>query len=371
VVVITLRHALAVLVLASCNRAAPRAAPDAAASVVADATATPLASAKRDASAMAVIGPAERRAYAAALREGRKHTLAKNYPAAITAFTQALKAVPEDGRAYSERGYARYLAGDYDAADDDLEVAVAAIDGDDKKLLAQVEFNLGLVNDASEHKGVAAGHFHRSYDLNPTDAARKRMGGCPVTSGPPTIKLFANKMEAINTLGDADADYVPATDAAGAYVHQRADATGVGTDVLVPIDGGRLARVDVGSIMMWHCGSMGEIDITRESDVWKVVYQAHRASMSQGLCMCDDDVCSPSYGADHSNPPCKCDSPFCPMVCGGADNPEGTYSETYVDAKTGVGLGSFELDHDYLGSGVKLEVDLVKRTFTAAGLGCN
>jgi hypothetical protein len=57
------------------------------------------------------------------------------------------------------------------------------------------------------------------------------------------------------------------------------------------------------------------------------------------------------------------------MVCGLAGQPDGTHLEAYIDAKSGAGIGEFEVDHDYV-DGVRLDADLVTGKLTATGAGC-
>lgn len=309
----------------------------------------------------AATGPteAERQAYAAALVEGRKATLAKSYKAAVDAFTRALAAIPRDGRALSERGYAHFLDKDYGHAETDFEFALASIATTDKKLLAQVEYNLGLVAEAQEHPGVAAGYFHRSYELNPTDAAKKRMGACPVTQSVPAVNVFASRAAAEST-GGAPLEALDGV--AGAFTQP----TGNGTaNVLVPIDGGALARVEVGIFGVWRCGYLAEITAERSSDTWKIVYQAYRG-MTTMVCWCDGVMCDNTGSDPSAGPPCKCD-PYCPLICAaGADEPKGQHIEVYLDAKTGAGLAKFDVDHEYLAQ-VTLHADVAKRTFSVSG----
>ncbi|MEZ4465185.1 MAG: hypothetical protein R3F43_12000 [bacterium] len=58
---------------------------------------------------------AARQAWRAGLRDGRKAHQAKDYAGAIQGFDRALAAFPDDPRALSERGWARFQAGDLPA----------------------------------------------------------------------------------------------------------------------------------------------------------------------------------------------------------------------------------------------------------------
>lgn len=144
--------------LACCRKdEAPRAAPLAAPSVSAlpppgaSSHAAPTASAPRPRPApsgsapTALEGPAREQAerYVRALGRGRIATGKKQFPAAIKAFDEALAAQPGDARALAERGYARLLADDLDAAEKDLH---AALDHHpEKAVLSAAVFNLSLI----------------------------------------------------------------------------------------------------------------------------------------------------------------------------------------------------------------------------------
>lgn len=117
--------------------------------------------------------------YLKALAAGRRATRAAQYAAAISAFDQALQAHPNDPRAFAERGHASYLNKHYDQAEGDL--ARAAQGTDDRRLRAQVFYNLGLVREALGRDGTSA--FALSNFLNATAAAKKKLAGkerCPV-----------------------------------------------------------------------------------------------------------------------------------------------------------------------------------------------
>lgn len=321
-------------------------------------------------------GPAERSAYARGLAEGRKLTVEKDYAGAVAAFTCALGAIPGDGRALAERGYARLLAQDLDLAMDDFASSLAAIAADDKELRAQVEFNIGLVyeqrgfkNDASARK-LAAIHFLRSHELHATEAAREHIAesNCPVAAITPTITTYASFDEAVAKIRAQFPD-VSFDDRGELDVHARLVEVNKHGRVLLPLEAGRVARVDVGMTGTWNCGVLGEVVVSRRFDVYRVVYQAHRGGMSPGLCACDDGVVCSGRDETSELPKCKCDAPVCPLVCGGADEPEGWHIESYVDAKTGTGLFQVELDHDQLAK-VKLDVDVAARRFGVSGPSC-
>ena len=110
---------------------------------------------------------------------GRVSTRAGHFEAAQEAFSRALTMKPEDARAYSERGYAAYLAKEYDKARDDLRQAAERTK--ERVLRAQIFFNLGLVHEALKTDATAA--FALSNFLRPTVAVQKKLAGkssCPV-----------------------------------------------------------------------------------------------------------------------------------------------------------------------------------------------
>lgn len=181
------RTAALVLVLAACSRRAAPARADADASAppppdtgahalvtAADAAATPT---KRGAPATADEIAKQRRVVSAIAR-GRKETAAKRYPAAIAAFDEAVAVNPSDARALAERGYARLLEGrDLPAAAADLHEAAAL--ATDKKLLSQIWFNLGLVEESTSGDNAKT-DFWMANHLAPSAAARAKLGGKPV-----------------------------------------------------------------------------------------------------------------------------------------------------------------------------------------------
>ena len=178
--------------VAACHggHAAPKPEDDGAAASTVTATATSTATASAaaplDASALGVVDRAAYAAYTSALVRGRRATIAKKWADAKAAFTDALRARPNDKRALAERGYAELLAGDTDAARTDLE---AARDTDDNALAAQAWFNLGLLG--QDKDGGASddtlADFWFSNQLHPSAAARAKIAGrsiCPVSIDP-------------------------------------------------------------------------------------------------------------------------------------------------------------------------------------------
>nr|HEX4318367.1 tetratricopeptide repeat protein [Kofleriaceae bacterium] len=120
------------------------------------------------------------------MRRGRKATDAKHYDDAIAAFTDALAAKPEDARALGERGYARLLgagANPIDLRDAEHDLDAAAQRTHDAKLLSEVWFNRGLVEDKRDEHDNAIVDFYLANQLRPTKAAAAKLAGqtvCPV-----------------------------------------------------------------------------------------------------------------------------------------------------------------------------------------------
>jgi hypothetical protein len=111
------------------------------------------------------------------MAQGRFATTKKSFATAITAFDHALEAMPDDARAYAERGYAQLLAKNFRLARQDFDRAVERTD--DRKLLAQIWYNYGLTADEEGRTKDALAAFARSNEMNPTAAAAKRLGGVP------------------------------------------------------------------------------------------------------------------------------------------------------------------------------------------------
>jgi hypothetical protein len=104
-------------------------------------------------SGSAPITPEEQavaRRFLDALSRGRVATRKKNYPDAISAFDEALKANPFHPRALSERGFARLQSGDLEGAERDLYAALGG--SPEPAVLSAATFNLALI---AERRGQA------------------------------------------------------------------------------------------------------------------------------------------------------------------------------------------------------------------------
>jgi hypothetical protein len=176
------------MALASCSRerkapvpvapdsasAPPAASAPASARPGASSAASSAASAAASSRAVSPEEMAKRRAYVDGLARGRKASVARDWPQAIAWFDAAIKAEPTEGRAYAERGYARLLSGDTENASSDFDKAAGLTN--DRRLLGQIWFNRGLVDEKRGWSDNALADFAVSNRLNSTSAARKKLG---------------------------------------------------------------------------------------------------------------------------------------------------------------------------------------------------
>jgi len=115
--------------------------------------------------------------YWVAMGQGRVASVKKQYGQALAAFDRALTLLPDDARAYAERGYAQLLAKNYALARADFDRAVLRTE--DPKLLGQIWFNYGLTAEQEGRPDDAASAFARSNELNPSQAASEKIAGRP------------------------------------------------------------------------------------------------------------------------------------------------------------------------------------------------
>lgn len=120
----------------------------------------------------------KRKAFWAAIQDGRKQTAGKDYAAAVAQFDAALAQLPDHPRALSGRGYARLLAGELDAAEADLRKALAQ--PGTAKVEAAIEFNLGLVAEQRGDADEAKRRFAIANKLRPSKAAADKLAGAKV-----------------------------------------------------------------------------------------------------------------------------------------------------------------------------------------------
>jgi Tetratricopeptide repeat len=119
--------------------------------------------------------------YRAAMTRGRKATDAKDYDKAIAAFDEALAAKPGDARARAEQGFAYLLSGALPGASEAFEAAAQSTK--DPKLLSQIWFNRGLLDDKRNEPENAAVDYYIANRLSPSAAAKKKLAGkkvCPI-----------------------------------------------------------------------------------------------------------------------------------------------------------------------------------------------
>ncbi len=140
----------------------------------------------------------QRKAFWAAIQEGRKQTAGKDYAAAVAQFDAALAQLPDHPRALSGRGYARLLAGELDAAEADLRKALAH--PGTAKVEAAIEFNLGLVAEKRGEADEAKRRFAIANKLRPSKAAADKLAGAQVCQAQVTYdgtesKVYANFTE--------------------------------------------------------------------------------------------------------------------------------------------------------------------------------
>jgi tetratricopeptide (TPR) repeat protein len=136
--------------------------------------------------------------YAEALKRGRESTLAQRYDDAIADFTTAI-GFQDTAQAESERGYAQLLAGKLDDASQSLDEALDH--GPSAELQAQIDFNVGLIEEKRGNTELARAAFARANATHPSSASKAKLAGqsqCP-----------ASVVRAAMTLGPRDASMAP------------------------------------------------------------------------------------------------------------------------------------------------------------------
>lgn len=117
-----------------------------------------------------------RATFDASLARGRRAARNGRHAEAISAFTEAVKANPQDPRALAERGHAKLLADDPDGAKDDLDDAL--LRSADPDLLSQIWFNLGLVREKTKKDDDSVRvAFANAHLLKPSAATRSKLAG--------------------------------------------------------------------------------------------------------------------------------------------------------------------------------------------------
>lgn len=107
------------------------------------------------------------------LSKGRELTRAGEYDEAVVTFDAAIALDPGMGKAWSERGYAKLLAGDLEGAKADLEHGLSLDDG--ASYQASIYFNLGLVAERGGDREAATAAFERSLELREHAGVRKAL----------------------------------------------------------------------------------------------------------------------------------------------------------------------------------------------------
>jgi hypothetical protein len=338
-------------VAVACSRqnAVPPTAQDASSAPIAadsGAPARPATRAPAPSAAPRVLGDAERakyRAYLAAMSRGRTATRAKHYAEAVDDFSAALEAKPDDAQGLTERGYARLLHGDYPSALEDFDQAHSLTK--DPKLLAQVWFNRGLIDEKLGHDDAALADFVTSDHLSPTKAAKAKIGGrrtCPIEvardgdlSAEPVIPPSMSKSEWQKVLADLTARSAEGVAVSGATYKlpavvavERMDGEWVDEVFVVGEHAGRVRAVQVGSGMRGRCS--GHASFTLDEVDGDLVYVSGEELTLGGevyMCMPDDGDPLPCDQV-------KGDTSRMPMLSGcGDDTP--TLRNAIVDLRAG------------------------------------
>lgn len=119
--------------------------------------------------------------YGEAMKRGRESTLAKRYDDAIQDFRAAIE-FQDTAQAESERGYAQLLAGKLDDASQSLDQALDL--SPSVELEAQIEFNVGLVEEKRGHAELARAAFARANAKHASSAAKSKLAAqsqCPAS----------------------------------------------------------------------------------------------------------------------------------------------------------------------------------------------
>jgi hypothetical protein len=297
----------------------------------------------------------ETRGYGDALKRGRALTVSKKYADAIAAFDEALAALPNDARATSERGYARFLSGDTKGAEKDFDQAVRDAPRDDKKLRAQIYFNLGLVNDKEGDREEAQADFRSSYEYNPTSQAKAKMSACPVHVSALATQHFASRAIALATLKQEALGNEPSDVACD-------DSS---CSVILPVASG-VVQVDVGSPINRSGSNMDPSDrVSVEKSGGDWVIELGTAACGR-LFGCADGTGDGMWNSfDECEPNCG-DAGGCMSGSLECSNPA-PHTRLWVDATTGAGLWQAEWDTAFADT---VETEVVARQLHVTGAGC-
>jgi hypothetical protein len=338
----------------TCDGEAP--AGDAATSVTASASvaasATASAPVVRDAGATTYTAGDMTR-YVAALKRGRASTVAKSYADALSAFSDALAVIPNDARATSERGYAKLLSGDTSGAKKDFTAALGEAPGDDKKLRAQIYFNLGLVDEKQGDADEAKTAFRASYEYNPTPQAKAKMAECPALITSLKTVPYATREAAIASLKKI-ADGTKPTDLACLGDDSACSA-------ILPIASG-VVEVYVGD--MPSVDGRGSATISKDGANWVITLGSVACKQSCGCVNGDMNDCGNTYEECYrecagAGGGVRCDAPKCTL-----SSPHG---KLWVDATTGRGLWAVTWDPTFK----DIQASVVGGSLHVSGAGCS
>ena len=194
------------------------------------------------------------------------------------------------------------------------------------------------------------------------------MAGCPISWGTPNVDVAPSLDDGKKKWGAPSDEWGALDDAApGILVH--ADSDGGGTDVLLPLDAGRYARVEVGSTSAWRCGTLGEASVAKSAASAKSCTRRTSASRTWGCACATRSRARRTTRRTAAIRHAECDTPVCMSGCGSADRPSGAHVRTFVDARTGAGVWRTEIDEAYA-TQVQADTNLETMRFTASGLGC-
>ncbi|AKU96538.1 hypothetical protein AKJ09_03202 [Labilithrix luteola] len=142
-------------------------------------------------------------ARARAIAMGRSATQKGDTKAAVDAFTRALDVLAADPQILGERGFAKLRGGDNAGARTDFLSAIAL--GGPPKLVAQLYFNVGLLDEKQGDAAAARTAYARSKRLHATPAVLAKLAGamdtCPLSFPElPAITEYASWSDALRAL---------------------------------------------------------------------------------------------------------------------------------------------------------------------------
>ena len=139
--------------------------------------------------------PAQRKEFAADLATGRKAVKAKDYAAGIAAYEAALKIVPTSTSVLGELGWALFLAGKLEPAEDKTREAL--YESSSAKQIGALRYNLGRIAEAQGDKDAARRAYTESLAYRVNATVEKRLDAV----GGPLVDI--QSAEAYDSLQDA------------------------------------------------------------------------------------------------------------------------------------------------------------------------